>query len=73
MTELTLYLTTYECYECRVEMTYAHEGPRVPIDMEAPKPNVTNCPNCTAVYAPTRDIVEVREGNVIEKPEGYHD
>lgn len=47
---MTLYLTTLGCFNCGDETTYAHEGSDVPVDQEAPWPEVKYCPACQEPY-----------------------
>lgn len=62
--ETLLYLTTLCCNECGNRTTYAHDGPRVPIDQEAPWPDdVQLCPECGTYYPDDLGEVTVEVAN----------
>lgn len=50
MNELALYLTTLQCQHCQRFHTFAQETKRVPVDRDAPWPDVSVCPHCGSDY-----------------------
>lgn len=47
---MVVYLTTLACRPGTHETTFAHEGGAVPLDQEAPWPDVECCPVCGLDY-----------------------
>lgn len=73
-----LYLTTLRCNECGNDTTYTHEGPEVPVDQEAPWPEVTACAVCGEFLpddlgAITVEVAEAERVAPHERAAGVHD
>lgn len=68
--ERVLYLTSVQCEMCQRFHTFAHEGPPVPLDQDAPWPDVDLCPHCGSEYPD--DLAEViTEVTEAERTEPY--
>lgn len=60
-----MYLTAIRCRACGARVKYAHGGPDVPIDQEAPWPNdVQYCPNCREPYPDDLAVVTEEVANI---------
>lgn len=65
-----LYVTELLCSHCERSVDFAHRGPSVPVDQDAPLPSVSHCPLCAAEYGDLESaVIQTREAEIDPYPE----